>query len=179
MLNIMRQGIFVHLKDFVDEQLVGKKDLVGIEIGSYAGESAEMFLASGAFKKLYCIDPWKDGYDPADTTCGSDFYLAEQAFDSRFKNNPIIEKIKMTSDDAVFQFEDESVDFIYIDGNHLYPYVKTDLSNYVPKVKIGGIISGHDYGGPTTPGVTRAVNEFFKVPPIKTYKDYSWIHIKK
>jgi predicted O-methyltransferase YrrM len=84
----------------------------------------------------------------------------------------------MTSDEAVTQFDDLSIDFIYIDGCHTYEAVKKDLQNYYPKIKHGGIISGHDYGGPTTPGTTKAVNEFFKTIPFKTYKDYSWLYIK-
>ena len=76
-------------------------------------------------------------------------------------------------------FEDNSIDFIYIDGNHQYDFVKKDLEDYVPKVKVGGVIAGHDYGGPTTPGVTKAIDEYFGFPPESKYPDYSWAYIKK
>ena len=46
------------LNQLVNDFLVGKNNLIGIEIGSYRGESTEIFLKSNAFKKLYCIDPW-------------------------------------------------------------------------------------------------------------------------
>ena len=47
--------------------------------------------------------------------------------------------------DAVKDFDDESLDFVYIDGNHLYPAVKKDIDLWWPKVKAGGVMGGHDY----------------------------------
>lgn len=179
MLHYMRQGMFNRLKDLVRDYLAGKSNLIGIEIGSYAGESAEIFLSSGAFKRLSCIDPWEMNYDPSDCTGDEGLLVAEQEFDKRFSGNPVVTKLKMKSSDAVSQFEDGTIDFIYIDGNHQYEFVKKDLELYVPKVKSCGIIAGHDYGGPTTPGVTKAVDEYFGVPPVSRYGDYSWVHIKE
>jgi hypothetical protein len=65
---------------------------------------------------------------------------------------------EMTSDDAVTKFEDESLDFIFIDGLHEYGQVLTDCRNYWSKVKKGGIFAGHDYK--VIEGVGRAVDEF-------------------
>lgn len=163
------------IRDF----LAGKHGLTGIEIGSYAGESAEMFLYSDAFDKLYCIDPWQMGYDPNDTTSGDGLPLAEQEFDKRFKGSPTVVKVKKFSNDAISMFADNSIDFLYIDGDHRYEFVKQDLQNYVPKVKLGGIISGHDYGWGGKEGVNRAVDEFFKEKPLKNYADNSWVFLKK
>ena len=55
-----------------------------------------------------------------------------------------------------------SFDWVYVDGNHLYDYVRSDLALYDPKVKPGGLIAGDDYGdaGWWEDGVTRAVDEF-------------------
>ena len=66
------------------------------------------------------------------------------------------------SSDVVDQFPDEYFDWIYIDGNHLYEYVKQDLTFYYPKVKPGGYICGDDYGavGWWEDGITRATDEF-------------------
>ena len=47
--------------------------------------------------------------------------------------------------DAIEDFEDESLDFVYIDGHHGFRYVAEDLVEWSQKVKKGGIISGHDY----------------------------------
>jgi hypothetical protein len=53
-----------------------------------------------------------------------------------------------------------SFDFIYIDANHSYEEVREDLRLWFPKVKLGGIIGGHDYGFSAFPGVKQAVDEF-------------------
>jgi len=39
-------------------------NLVGLEIGSYAGESSEIFVKSNKFKCLYCVDFWKQDFYP-------------------------------------------------------------------------------------------------------------------
>jgi predicted O-methyltransferase YrrM len=119
-------------------------------------------------------------YDPEDNA-GEDegIFIAEKEFDKRFNNNSLVKKIKMKSSNCVDMFDNESIDFIYIDGNHQYEFVKKDLINYVPKIKEGGIIAGHDYGGnPHTIGTKRAIDEFFENPPLRVYKDTSWLYIK-
>ena len=176
MRNAENQG----LRDLVKEWLNGKSDLVGIEIGSYAGESAEMFLESKAFLKLYCIDPWKEHYDPKDAAGeNGGIHMAEEFFNKRFEGNHVIIKVKFMSSEVVDMFGDESIDFVYIDGNHTYNAVKEDIKNYLPKVKKGGIISGHDYGFIGTPDVKKAVDESFNKPPMKIYSDHSWLYIKE
>ena len=47
--------------------------------------------------------------------------------------------------DAVKTFEDGSLDFVFIDGNHAFEYVTEDIAEWSKKVRKGGIISGHDY----------------------------------
>lgn len=164
------------LNILINELLIGKTNLIGIEIGIYRGESTKMFLDSNAFKTLYCIDPWEPGYNPNDLASSPDIIEAEKDFDNKFKNNEIIKKIKQKSDDAVSLFEDNSIDFVYIDGNHQCEFVKNDIKNYYLKVKRGGIISGHDY---RWPGLTNVIDEFFKDKNLKIYPDASWVHIKE
>lgn len=168
------------LNQFVNDFLVGKSNLIGIEIGSYRGESTEIFLKSNAFQKLYCIDPWEPGYDIKDLAASKEIILAEKEFDEKFKNNDIIIKIKQKSSNAFTLFENESIDFIYIDGNHQYEFVKNDLNNFFCKIKNNGIISGHDYHIKCDGwlGVKKAVDEFFKKEPLKIYEDCSWVFIK-
>jgi len=64
----------------------------------------------------------------------------------------------MYSDDAVEYFEDESLDFIFIDGLHTYEQVLKDCINYYPKIKKNGLFAGHDYSAII--GVKKAVDEF-------------------
>lgn len=176
----MRKGDIDPLNELIKDYLIGKENLTGIQIGSYAGESTVMFIESNSFRRLYTVDPWEENYDPNDISGDSDILLAEKVFDAKFKYNPIIEKIKAKSTDVADRFEDESIDFIYIDGNHQYEMVKQDLENYVPKIKKGGIIAGHDYGGHKhTEGTKQAINEFFGKEPEKVYEDCSWVYIKE
>lgn len=107
---------------------------------------------------------------------------AERRFDAKFKDHKIVVKVKMKSADALNMFENESIDFIYIDGNHQYNFVKQDIENYFSKIKPGGIIAGHDYdiyqSTPHVRGVKIAVDKFFKTPPLNIYADTSWVYIK-
>jgi hypothetical protein len=70
------------------------------------------------------------------------------------------EMIKGYSPSASEMFEDASLDFVYIDGAHDYNSVKSDLDAWYKKLKIGGILSGHDYHLGDWPGVYHSVNEF-------------------
>jgi len=130
------------------KQLLNKHNLIGIEIGIYAGAYAVVYLEELDIKKVFLIDP----------------YLArgkmEGVAHSQLKDHENkIEWAKAKSIDAVNKFDNESLDFVYIDGDHQYETVLQDISLYYPKVKKGGLVSGHDYGR-RWPGVPKAVNEF-------------------
>jgi len=66
------------------------------------------------------------------------------------------------STDILQKFQDQYFDWVYIDGNHLYEYVKKDIELSLQKVKSGGYITGDDYGegGWWQGGVKKAVDEF-------------------
>jgi hypothetical protein len=66
------------------------------------------------------------------------------------------------SQEASVRFADGSFDWVYVDGNHLYEFVRADLELYDLKVREGGVLAGDDYGEPGWwhDGVTRAVDEF-------------------
>jgi predicted O-methyltransferase YrrM len=146
-----------------------------IEIGSFVGESTVMFAQS--FKKVIAIDPFMEGYDPQDPTS----YLFEfdnvyQTYLDRITIYSNIQTIIETSDNAIKELDSETYDFIYLDGLHTYEGVKTDITNYLPLVKKGGVIGGHDYTNQVSHlvGVFQAVNEMFGQPD-KVFKDNSWI----
>ena len=177
MFHEMRGGYSALLSLLVRDYLEGKKNLIGIEIGSYAGESASIFLSKDSFKTLYCIDPWEMNYDPDDEAGDEHIVEAEAEFDRRFNNCKQVVKLKHRSNEVVSLFQDESIDFIYIDGCHLYDAFKQDLENYVPKIKHGGIISGHDWHDHWK--VPQALREYFKRDPLSIYPDGgSWVYIK-
>jgi len=143
-------------------------DIVMAEIGCYAGESTEMFLCSGKVRRLYAIDPWKEGYDDKDEASSTDFNLVEALFDQRTKDKDVV-KLKMTMAEA-FDLLPE-LDVIYIDGNHLYDYVINDIELSLKKIKKNGIISGHDYN---CTDVESAVTKIFNKPH-KIFSDMSWM----
>ena len=133
----------------------------GAEIGVEKGYYSETLCQKISNLKLYCIDLWEayKGYHD---------FMKHRTFDTAYKtakNKLAIydcELIKKLSMDAVKEFTDDSLDFVYIDGNHAYEYVRDDIREWSKKVRKGGIISGHDYY--ITPkgnvGVIKAVNEY-------------------
>lgn len=130
-------------------------ELVGVEIGVAAGENALNMLELLPVKKLYLIDPYIPYVQNGKQTDYSEFKeIAKQ----RLKKFPQAVFIEKTSEEAVKDIP-EILDFVYIDGNHDYEYVKKDIELYYPLVRKGGVIGGHDYV-PTFKGVIKAVNEF-------------------
>jgi predicted O-methyltransferase YrrM len=149
-----------------------------IEIGSFVGESTVLFAQS--FKEVIAIDPFLEGYDDADPTSKLfDFDNVYQTYLDRITVYSNIQTIVDTSDNAVKELVGKQFDFVYIDGLHTYEGVKTDIVNYLPLVKTGGVIGGHDYTDkiPHLVGVYNAVNEIFGHPD-KVFADNSWIKYK-
>ena len=162
------------LLDLIKE-LGDNSDKTMIEIGSFVGESTVLFAQS--FKKVIAIDPFLADYDPADPTSYSfEFKNVYDTYLDRTSPYSNIQTLTMTSDAAAEILNEDMFDFIYLDGLHTYEGVKTDIINYLPKVKEGGVIGGHDYTNqiPHLVGVYQAVNEMFGAPD-KVFKDNSWI----
>lgn len=116
----------------------------GAEIGVYRGAFTEKFCQAGL--KIFAIDPWI-GYAGAGRTEKKqekqdiNFKYAKKKL-SPYKNCQIIRK---TSMDALNDFKDQSLDFVYIDADHRFPYIAQDLYEWEKKVRRGGVVSGHDY----------------------------------
>ncbi len=166
------------LRKFIkDCKKIAKVDLKTIvEIGSYVGDSTEIFAEN--FETVFAIDPWENSYDDTDASSYRyPMYMIEKQFDDLCKKNLNIMKIKSFSLEKVKYFEDESIDMVYIDGIHQYEAVKEDILAWAPKVKIGGIIAGHDYQT-AFQGCIDAVEEALGTPKIKG-KDTSWGFIKR
>lgn len=116
---------------------------VGVEVGTYKGEFAEKFAKAGL--TIFGVDPWriyKDFGNPRGQDRLDFQYEHTKRLLSPYPNAKLIRK---TSMEAVEDFADESLDFVYIDGNHDFKYIAEDLAEWTRKVKKGGIVSGHDY----------------------------------
>ena len=153
------------------------------EIGSYEGESAEIFAQEFPFAKIICIDPWKSGYDDADDTSHHDFKKVMDNFFERTKYlrgnicNHVGDYKSFINRKDLYEIPN----MVYIDGLHSYEGVKSDIELSLSVLKPGCIISGHDYHSdesilkihPHIRGVKKAVDEILGQPD-KTYKDGSW-----
>ena len=94
----------------------------------------------------------------------------------------VINPIRMTSVDASQLYENNSLDFVFIDASHKYNDVKDDIEHWFPKVRKGGMLAGDDL---SWPGVGKAVKEL--LPEYKNVNEFFekkrlsknvWIHIK-
>ena len=128
---------------------------VGAEIGVRMGTNSAAILARVPGVKLYCIDPWNAYLRVTDSV--QDRYYERCVRKLAGKN---VELIKKTSMDAVGDFEDGSLDFVYIDGRHNFSNVLEDIICYYPKLKRGSICSGHDFYSFFDSGVINAVDAY-------------------
>ena len=137
------------------------KKLIGAEVGvfkgSYSSQITNFFKSKDILTNLHLIDPWKinDEFKEYGNDKLEEAYLYVK---NKFKNNKSIEIIRLSSAEASVKFDDNFFDFVYIDGNHEYKYVKQDLELWFPKLKKDGILFGDDYLRPY--GVQKAVEEF-------------------
>jgi len=116
-----------------------------VEIGTYGAHFAYNILAICHPQKLYCVDPYAvyDNFKDAINTHPLDDVYAE----AKQRLSPFgdtVEFLRMFSDEAVKRFDDSSLDFVYIDGNHAYKYVMKDLEGWYPKLRDGGLLCCDD-----------------------------------
>lgn len=122
----------------------------GVEVGVWAGDYSRLICSKNPGVKLHCVDAWlrypgyRDFVNP-----GS--YAAAEAHTREILAPFGCDIIKAWSLDAVKQFPDRSLDFVYIDANHDIRHVIDDLSEWSNKVRHGGILAGHDYYTPGNP----------------------------
>lgn len=133
-----------------------------VEIGSWKGRSAAFLgveiFNSGKPIKLYCVDTWKGSSEHQDMDCIKNDSLFEEFITNTKQLESVITPIRMPSLEAASQFEDNSIDFVFLDASHEYEDIKADIDAWYPKVKPGGLFAGHDY--PAWAGVVKAVDEF-------------------
>ena len=148
-----------------------------VEVGTWKGMSvaymAVEIINSGKNIKFDCVDTWD--FVPSQTEIPEDQF--ENLYET-FLNNiePVkhqIKPVKALSWDGANYYTDESLDFIFIDAAHDYESVKKDINAWFPKLKIGGIIAGHDYTW--CDDVKKAVHEFFG-DKIIYETEGCWIH---
>ena len=136
-----------------------------VEVGVWKGKSA-VFMAEAiksSRKKIdfFAVDLFDGsggGYEDDLSVINGSLY--EEYLKYIEPVSEIIKTIPKNSLEAYKEFEDESIDFLFLDGDHRYKGILSDLKNWYGKIKTGGVISGHDYNEPSC-GVRQAVDEFF------------------
>lgn len=132
-------------------------NLIGLELGVGKGFSTLSMVANCQnIKKLYAIDsfkPYKDMLkNPYDGTPAFDVKEADVEFDKltlyhNIKYSGLTERINVIEsdkDEVLDGFEDEGLDFIFLDAHHTFDDIENDLEKWYPKLKIGGVFAIHD-----------------------------------
>lgn len=146
---------------------------IGAEIGVNRG-ATQVQLLDGlpGLELLYAVDPW-EAYADYRNSLAAAKWRDQKTFDRAFMSYlrrvlPYATRVfvmRAFSRDAARLIPGESLDFVFIDGNHFYEYVRRDIELWTAKVRPGGIVSGHDYLEESPDGekwgVIRAVREAF------------------
>lgn len=168
--------------DDIYDQAVNKAKTgsIFVEIGCWKGRSTA-YLAESIKKSkkniiLYAVDTF--GGTPDNYQQNKHLIrMGESLYNTFIRNmiacNANVFPIKLPSIEASDMFKDKSIDFVFIDGDHSYIAIKKDIETWYSKLKIGGILAGHDY---KMPEVEKAVNEFAEQHKLKVIgKKSSWL----
>lgn len=145
------------LKELILENL--KPNSIVCEVGCFTGSSSALFAYY--CKEVYCVDLFSETFNNLNY---------EPVFDKVMQEFKNVKKIKSSSVEAAATFDNGKFDLVYIDAGHLYENVMEDIDCWLPKVKQGGFLAGHDY----MRDVEKAVKESFGEPD-KVYANSSWL----
>jgi len=161
------------LATIIYEKIKHIENPIGVELGVAKGATSVELLRLHSGLQLYCIDPYTMYQSEYPGSVARQHGFTTQAqFDSQFAQTDLklrgfkgrCNLLRKDSNTMAFHFSDELFDFVFIDGNHLYEYVKNDITSWYPKVAKGGILFGHDYkpnDDNLKGNVVRAVDEIF------------------
>jgi len=155
------------LKELLKDEL----QTVGAEIGISRGKMTKQVLnLMTDIETYYCVDPWIDDEDYFEAINEHfDFNEIYQSYrNNTHKFRDKIVELRMKGTEAVKMIPAGSLDFCFIDANHLYRHIKNDIEIWSPKVRKGGLLGGHDYGWKHK-GVKKAVDEL--LPEAFTVKE--------
>jgi len=177
-------------KSFLFRMFGHKRAVRGVEVGVFRGEHSKAMLDALASVKLVCVDMWEmhaeiKNYSSQDIIMNKRFSDIEYAKsireDAELRLKPYDHRVKIiqnSSIEASKMFENETFDFVYLDGDHSYEGCISDMIAWYPKVKTDGYLCGHDYKWEKS-GVDIAVDEFNKKYGFNlshmTFPGHEWI----
>jgi len=136
------------------------------EIGVWKSGLCKAVLkrAGDTLEEYWAIDPWEhspDGSVVQKRRKPDSWFLMHKHSCELMMQYSNLKVVKMTSEKASVIFPDGYFDMVYIDAIHTFDHVTDDIGYWLPKVREGGIISGHDYGSLRWPDVKEAVDKYF------------------
>lgn len=194
--DLKKQGTWDRVKYVSAEGLIpvikqhfeGQDQITGIEIGIASGWNMHSFLTEIPNLKLTGIDPFESFVEMRGTdnqlglveqaTLDRHYYAASKNLEE-FGDRASI--IRAKSNDVFNTIQNNSIDYVFIDGDHRYEGALSDMVNFYPKVRKGGIFSGHDLHIST---VGQAIDKFILDVPELSYtemrvvRDNVWYWVK-
>ena len=159
------------------KQIFDRMKVIGAEIGVKEGFNAESILKELNVKRLYLIDIWGKGEIMGEARIYRNNNKNYKVLLKKYRADSRIRIIRDYSTNAVKLIDDNSLDFVYIDGAHDYDNVYNDVKNWTPKVKERGFIAGHDI---SLPDVFNAITDYcLKNKFVFCVKSPDWYFIKE
>jgi predicted O-methyltransferase YrrM len=154
---------------------------VAVEVGCWKGRATVAFLANiprGQFS-LHCVDTFFGSEEHQESLKGAS---TRADFEKNLKERGLLDHaniIQQESATAAKEFEDNSLDLVFIDAAHDYENVKLDILSWLPKLKPNGLMMGHDYPAPNDPNggfeeLFAAVNEHVRDSQSFCDFGYAW-----
>jgi hypothetical protein len=156
-------GLYELIKDWFNP------NFIITEIGSCEGVSTELFAIT--CKYVYAIDPWEKSEKPNSKLEFRMARASKEKYMKRMRKYQNVTTINDFSEIVVNTFKNNSLDAVYIDGAHNKDSVTADINLWLPKIKKGGVLCGHDWSSKTVQHVL--IKKFKSVD--KIYKDDSWV----
>jgi len=117
------------------------------DVGCWTGTSTCIMARKDVVKKVYAVD-WFKGLNEGDMEFSGKFFDIKSILKENLRVNGFDNKVEVIDNisvEAAKQFDDFSLDMVFIDANHAFEFVMADIQAWYGKVKQGGIISGHDF----------------------------------
>lgn len=118
---------------------------LGVELGVWHGKTLARLLKTAPKLHMIGVDAWT--HIPDEMEHYKAWGHRSNELQARRNTEPYADRVsflKMTTDEASFQIDYDSLDFVFIDADHRYSAVVKDIQNWTPKVKSGGYLMGHD-----------------------------------